>query len=289
MERSISRRTALAGSLAGALALTLAACGNKSASSDASGSEVKGITTNGNVTEIVIAATPNPHVEMLQWIQENLAEAAGLKLTIKEITDYQIPNTALADGSIAANFFQTPNFLAIQEEENGWDFEAIADVHIEPMGIYSSTLTSISEVPEGGRVVLNNDPANTARGLRLLEQAGLITLKEGVELPTDLDVAENPKNLTFTTVEGAQVYPSMPDAAIAVINGNFALENGLNPAQDALELEKAEGSPYVNQLVVRAEDKDNEHLKKLAELLNAPEFRTWIEQTWTNGAVLPAF
>lgn len=294
---AFSRRHVLAGGLAGALALTLAACGKDSSSSSDSASaeagsasgEVGGITVDGDVTTITVGATPNPHVEMLQWIQDNLAEAAGLKLDIKEITDYQTPNSSLADGSLAANFYQTPNFLKQQEEEKGYDFEAIADVHIEPMGIYSDKVTAIADIPEGGTIVLNNDPANTARGLKLLQQAGLITLDDSVELPSDLDITDNPKNLKFTTVDGAQVATSMKDADAAVINGNYALEAGLSPSKDALELEKAEGSPYVNQLVVRAEDKDNAALKKLAELMNADEFRAWIQENWTDGSVLPAF
>ena len=291
---TFSRRSALTGGLAGALALTLAACGKDSTDSsatDAAGSnaEVDGITTDGKITTITIGATPNPHVEMLQWIQDNLAEAAGLKLDIKEITDYQTPNSSLADGSLAANFYQTPNFLKQQEEEKGYDFTAIADVHIEPMGIYSDKVTSLDEIPDGGTIVLNNDPANTARGLKLIEQAGLITLDDSVELPSDLDIMENTKNLKFTTVDGAQVATAMKDADAAVINGNYALEAGLSPAKDALELEKAEGSPYVNQLVVRSEDKDNAALKKLAELMNADEFRAWIQENWTDGSVLPAF
>lgn len=295
---TFSRRSALAGGLAGALALTLAACGKDSTDSKdsgatgsgaADGGEVKGISVDGDITTITIGATPNPHVEMLQWIQDNLAEAAGLKLDIKEITDYQTPNSSLADGSLAANFYQTPNFLKQQEEEKGYDFTAIADVHIEPMGIYSDKVKAVADIPEGGTIVLNNDPANTARGLKLVEQAGLITLDPSVELPSDLDITDNPKNLTFTTVDGAQVATSMKDADAAVINGNYALEAGLSPAKDALELEKAEGSPYVNQLVVRSEDKDNAALKKLAELMNADEFRAWIQENWTDGSVLPAF
>ncbi|EEH66205.1 MAG: MetQ/NlpA family ABC transporter substrate-binding protein [Actinomyces urogenitalis] len=299
MSLTISRRSAVAGGLATALAATLAACGKSSdsasssstasAASGSSDGEVDGITVDGDVTTISVGATPNPHVEMLQWIQDNLAADAGLKLDIVEITDYQTPNSSLDDGSLAANFYQTPNFLKQQEEEKGYDFEAIADVHIEPMGLYSSKYKSVDEIPDGGTIVLNNDPANTARGLKLLEQAGLIKLDESVEMPSDLDVTENSKNLTFTTVDGAQVARTMEDADAAVINGNYALEAGLKPNEDALVLEKAEGSPYANQLVVRAADKDNESLKKLAELMNADAFRTWIEENWTDGSVLPAF
>ena len=138
-------------------------------------------------------------------------------------------------------------------------------------------------------VVLNSDPANTARGLKLLQTAGLITLDPSVEIPSDLDVTANPKNLKFVTVDGAQVAASMADAELAVINGNYALQAGLVPSRDALVLEPGEHSPYANELVVRTADKDNEHLVKLAGLMNSPELKAYIEQTWTDGSVIPAF
>ena len=202
----------------------------------------------------------------------------------------QTPNTSLDDGSLAANFYQTPNFLKQQIEEKGYDFVSIADVHIEPMGIYTSKgYTSVDQAASGGTVVLNSDPANTARGLKLLQTAGLITLDPSVEIPSDLDVTANPKNLKLVMVDGAQVAASMADAELAVINGNYALQAGLVPSRDALVLEPGEHSPYANELVVRTKDKDDEHLKKLAELMNSGELRTYIEQTWTDGSVLPAF
>lgn len=283
MTTSISRRTVLAGGLTAAAALTLAACGKSS-------SGVDGIKVSGDTATITVGATPQPHVTILQWIQDNLAADAGLSLDIKEINDYQTPNSSLNDGSLAANYFQTPNFLKQQIDEKGYDFVSIADVHVEPLGLYSSTVGRVEDIPAGGSILLNNDPANTARGFKLLAQAGLITLDETVELPTDADIASNPKNLTFSTLEGAQVARSMQDADAAVINGNYALEADLRPSRDALILEQGGAdSPYANELVVRTKDKDDEHLKKLAELMNSGELRTYIEQTWTDGSVLPAF
>ena len=219
----------------------------------------------------------------------NLVTGSGISLDIVEINDYQTPNTSLADGSLAANFFQTPNYLAQQIADKGFDFVSIADVHIEPMGLYSSTITSVDQIPNGGKIILNSDPANAARGLQLLVQAGLIELDSSVELPSETDVTSNPKNLTFTFVDGAQVARSMTDADAAVINGNYAIEAGLVPSEDALVLETAENSPYVNQLVVRTEDKDDEHLATLAKLITSPEVKTFIETTWSDGSVIPAF
>ena len=150
------------------------------------------------------------------------------------------------------------------------------------MGIYTSKgYKDVKEIKEGGTIVLNNDPANSARGLKLLAQAGLVELDKSAELP---------KKLKFTTVDGAQVYKSMPDAEAAVINGNYAIDAGLNPKKDALVLEKGgKDSEYPNQLVVRKDDKDNEHLKKLAKLLNDEKLREYINKTWPDGAVVAAF
>ena len=283
MTTSISRRTVLAGGLTAAAALTLAACGKSS-------SGVDGIKVSGDTATITVGATPQPHVTILQWIQDNLAADAGLSLEIKEINDYQTPNSSLNDGALAANFYQTPNFLAQQIQEKGYEFTSLADVHVEPLGIYTSKgYTSVDQVPDGGKVVLNSDPANTARGLKLVESTGLITLDPSVELPTELDITDNPKNLEFTKVDGAQVANSRADADLAVINGNYALEADLTPSKDALVLEQAKDSPYANELVVRTADKDNEYLKKLAELMTSPELKTYIEQNWTDGSVLPAF
>ena len=282
MTTSISRRTVLAGGLTAA-ALTLAACGKSS-------SGVDGIKVSGDTATITVGATPQPHVTILQWIQDNLAADAGLSLEIKEINDYQTPNSSLNDGALAANFYQTPNFLAQQMQEKGYEFTSLADVHVEPLGIYTSKgYTSVDQVPDGGKVILNSDPANTARGLKLVESTGLITLDPSVELPTELDITDNPKNLEFTKVDGAQVANSRADADLAVINGNYALDAGLTPSKDALVLEQSKDSPYANELVVRTADQDNEYLKKLAELMTSPELKTYIEQNWTDGSVLPAF
>ena len=280
MSSSISRRTVIAGGLATAVALTLVACGSKT-----------GLTEKGGVTTISIGASPQPHAAILKWVQDNLTEGTGIKLDIVTINDYQTPNASLNDGSLAANFFQTPNFLEQQNKDKGYDLVSIADVHIEPMGIYTSKgYKDVKEIQDGGTIVLNNDPANTARGLKLLAQAGLIELDKSAELPSDTDVTSNPKKLKFTTVDGAQVYKSMPDAEAAVINGNYAIEAGLNPKKDSLFLEKGgKDSEYPNQLVVRKDDKDNEHLKKLAKLLNDEKLRDYINKTWPDGAVVAAF
>ena len=283
----ISRRSFTAGSLVAASAAVLAACG----SSKKKGGDAlpKGITEKDGTYTIKIGCSPVPHGDILEFVQSNLAKKENLNLEIKQIDDYQTPNSSLADGSLAANFYQTPNFLELQEKEKGYKFESLAKVHVEPMGLYSNKHKKLADLPSGAKVVLNSDPANTARGLKLLETAKLITLDPKVDLPTDTDVTSNPKNLKFTLVEGAQTARNLDDADLVVLNGNYALAAKKNPAKDALLLESGTSSPYANLLVVREEDKDNEQLKKLAKLLNSAEVKKFIQEKWTDSSVIPAF
>ena len=283
----ISRRSFTAGSLVAATAAVLAACG--SSKKKGGDSLPKGITEKDGTYTIKIGCSPVPHGDILEFVQSNLAKKENLNLEIKQIDDYQTPNSSLADGSLAANFYQTPNFLELQEKEKGYKFESLAKVHVEPMGLYSNKHKKLADLPSGAKVVLNSDPANTARGLKLLQTAKLITLDPKVDLPTDTDVTSNPKNLKFTLVEGAQTARNLDDADLVVLNGNYALAAKKNPAKDALLLESGTKSPYANLLVVREEDKDNEQLKKLAKLLNSPEVKKFIQEKWTDSSVIPAF
>ena len=283
----ISRRSFTAGSLVAATAAVLAAGG----SSHQKGGDAlpKGNPEKDGTYTIKIGCSPVPHGDILEFVQSNLAKKENLNLEIKQIDDYQTPNSSLADGSLAANFYQTPNFLELQEKEKGYKFESLAKVHVEPMGLYSNKYKKLADLPSGAKVVLNSDPANTARGLKLLQTAKLITLDPKVDLPTDTDVTSNPKNLKFTLVEGAQTARNLDDADLVVLNGNYALAAKKNPAKDALLLESGTNSPYANLLVVREEDKDNEQLKKLAKLLNSPEVKKFIQEKWTDSSVIPAF
>ncbi len=276
------RRTLLTLSGAGLGALALAACG-------AGGPE--GPTEEGGVTEIAVGASPKPHAEILQYIQDELAADAGLKLTITPYTDYQIPNQALNDGDLDANFYQTPNFLESQTEEKGYEFHGFKGVHIEPMGLYSETIKSLDELKDGDEIAIASDPANRGRGLSLLADNDVITLAEGVESvdATTADIQDNPKNLTFTEIEAAQIPRTLSDFAAGVVNGNYALEAGLKPSEEAIVLEKGEGSPYSNMLVCREADKDNAGIVKLDELLHSAEVKKFIETTYTDGSVIPAF
>ena len=278
----ISRRTTLLASGTGLAALALAACG-------AGGTE--GPTEEGGVTTIRIGASPAPHAEILQFVQDNLAADAGLELDITPYTDYQIPNQALSDGELDANFYQTPAFLEGQMEEKGFDFFGFEGVHVEPLGIYSESIASLDELQDGDEVAIANDPTNRGRGLDLLAANGVITLAEGIA-PTSAttgDIAENPKNLQFSELEAAQIPRSLADFAVAVVNGNYALEAGLNPSEEAIVIEEGEGNPNANMMVVRTADAENEALVKLDGLLHSDEVRAFIEETYTDGSVIPAF
>ncbi|MGY1822993.1 MetQ/NlpA family ABC transporter substrate-binding protein [Geodermatophilus sp. SYSU D00079] len=236
-----------------------------------------------------VGASPVPHAEILRFIDENLATDAGLDLEVVEFTDYVQPNVALDDGSLDANYFQTVPYLEEQEASAGYDFTALEPVHIEPLGIYSQSLTDLAALPDGATVAIPNDPTNAARALRLLEANDLITLADtGDAAPTSLDIEANPKNLEVSEVEAAQVPRSLADVDIAVINGNYAIEADLVPAEDALALEEAEGNPNANLVVVRAGDEDDERIQQLEELIHSEEVRRFIEDTY-EGAVIPAF
>lgn len=275
---TFSRRTLFA-SGAGLAALTLAACGGED---DAALTETDGVTT------IRIAATPMPHMEILTFVRDNLAADAGLELDLQEQTEYPIPNRLLSEGEVDANYFQHLPYLETEIEENGYELTPFEGVHIEPLGIFSDSLTDLEEVEDGASVGVPNDPTNRGRALALLAAEGLLTLADGIE-PTEAtidDIADNPRNLEFQEIDAALLPRTLGDYAIAVINGNYALEADLSPAEDALVLESGEDNPYANMLVVRTEDAENEALRTLDELLHSDDVKSFIEETYS-GAILP--
>ncbi|AOZ73284.1 ABC transporter [Boudabousia tangfeifanii] len=258
-------------------ALALSGCGSDSQEAN---------TGNDKVTEITVGASPVPHAKILEYINENLAEKNGIKLNIKQFDDYVQPNEALNSKDLDANFFQTKPYLDDQAPKHGWKFTPGKGVHLEPLAIYSSKLKDVNELPEGGKVGIINDPTNQARALNLLAQAGL------VEVPASGDVTIHTvkplKKFEFVEVAGPQLARSLQDVDLAVINGNFAQSAGLAPKKDGLVVESAENNPSVNLLVWREGDA-NPGIAKLEELLHSPEVKQYIEQTWGNGEVIPAF
>lgn len=265
---------------AGALSLGLSACGSDSGSSSAGGDE------DG---PLIVAASPTPHAKILGYIKDNLAEKEGLDLEVKEFTDYVLPNTATQDGSVGANFFQHKPYLDDFNKKNKTEIVAVAEVQLEPLGLYSQKIKDLDGLKKGATVAVPNDTTNEARALQLLDDNGVITLKEGAgNDATPKDVAENPKNIQFKELEAAQVPRSLGDVDAAVINGNYAVEAKLSPAEDALVQEKAKGNPYSNLLAVKKGNEDDPRVEKLAKLLNSPEVKKYIEDEF-DGAILPSF
>ncbi|MGC3000799.1 MetQ/NlpA family ABC transporter substrate-binding protein [Streptomyces sp. G35A] len=262
---------------AGALTLGLTACGSdKDAASDGSG-------------PLIVAASPVPHAEILDFVKDNLAEKAGLDLEVKEFTDYVTPNTATEDGSVGANYFQNQPYLDDFNKKNGTHIVPVVTVHLEPLGLYSHKVKKADELKSGATVAVPNDTVNEARALKLLAANGLITLKDGVgNGATPADITKNPKNLKFKELEAAQTPRSLDDVDAAVVNGNYAIESDLQPAQDALVLESPKDNPYGNFLAVKEGDEDDPRVKKLAELLTSAEVKKFIEDEYA-GSVLASF
>ena len=277
-------RTILATGLTAVVAVGLAACGGsgQNGGSDGSGSDSSGAVT------LTVGATPAPHAKILTYINDNLAAGAGIKLEIKEYTDYNQPNRALNDGELDANFYQTVPYLENAEREFGYDFTAGAGIHLEPLAIFSNKHKSLSELPDGGTIAVISDASNQSRALELLAKQGLVQLPAD---GSDASVANvtTLKDFTFKEVEGPQLVRSLDDFDFAVINGNFAQEGGLNIADQALVIESPEDNPAVNVLVWKTANDKQEAIDKLEQLLHSDEVKQYIEQTWTDGSVIPAF
>ncbi|MFJ4684305.1 MetQ/NlpA family ABC transporter substrate-binding protein [Streptomyces sp. NPDC088789] len=264
---------------AGALTLGLTACGSdQDSGSDASG-------------PLTVAATATPQGQILTYVKDNLAKDAGLELEVKEFTDYVTPNTAVQQGEVDANYFQHQPYLDDFNKKNGTDIVAVpgATVHLEPLGVYSEGLKDLADLKKGATVAIPNDTTNEARALKLLEANGLIELKSGVGYEaTPKDIASNPKNLQFKELEAALLPRSVSDVDAAVINGNYALEADLSPAEDALAAEAPENNPYGNFLAVKKGNEDDPRVEKLAKLLTSPEVKKYVDDTY-DGSVVAAF
>lgn len=257
----------------------LAACGGN----DAKGEEDKTIT---------VGASPTPHAEILNAAKDVLAEQ-GYTLVVKEFSDYVIPNTALVDGELDANYFQHTPYLNTFNQENGADLAVAVEMHYEPFGVYPGKTASLDELKDGATVAIPNDGSNEARALLLLQDAGLIKLKDGID-PTSKDatvlsIVENPKNLKISEIAAEQLPRSLQDVDIAVINGNYALQAGLNANDNAIATETPDyGKVYVNVVACRSEDKDSDKMKALADALHSDTVKKFIEDTY-QGAVVPTF
>lgn len=234
-----------------------------------------------------VGATPVPHAELLELVKPVLEEN-GIDLEIVEFTDYVKPNLALDDGEIDANFFQHVPYLESFNEDRGLDLISVGTVHVEPLGAYSQTVKNIDDLKEGSEVAIPSDSVNGGRALILLESNGLIKLKEDAGLEaTEFDIVENPLNLKFTSIEAAQLPRVVSDVDLAVINGNFAIEAGLNPLKDALVLEGSD-SPYANIITVKSDYTKVDEIKVLLDALQSDDIKAYIEENY-NGGVVAAF
>lgn len=234
---------------------------------------------------IKVGASPTPHAEILEAAKPVL-EKEGYELEVVEYDDYVLPNDALADGSLDANYFQHIPYLETTVKEKDYDLTYCAKVHIEPMGVYSNKIKSLDDLEDGAKVSVPNDSTNEARALQLLAANGLIEVKDG-ELITAKDITKNPKNIEIVEVDAAQVPSTLDDVDLAVINTNYALNVGLNPTKDAIVIESSE-SPYVNIVAIRTEDKDSDKAKALQKALNSDEVKKFIEDKY-DGSIVPAF
>lgn len=275
---SLKKLSVLAAATLVAAAAFVSGCGSNA---PAGGTE----TTKNTV--VTVAATPVPHSEILNEIKPLLAKE-GIDLKIIEFTDYVKPNLALADKEVDATFHQHLPFLEKFNAEHNTNLVSAGNVHIEPMGVYSHKIKTLSDLPLKAKVAIPNDPSNGGRALLILQAAGLIKLKDGGTVSSTVqDITDNPKQLQFSELDAAQVPRAIDDVDIAVINTNFALEAGLNPLKDSLFLE-AKDSPYANILAIRAGDESRPEIQKLLKALQSPEVKKFIEDKY-KGAILPSF
>ena len=260
--------------LALTLALSLAACGG----------------SKGDDKTIKVGATPAPHAEILEIAKEILAED-GYTLEIVEFDDYIIPNTSLEDGELDANYFQHITYMNGFNDEHGTHLANAGGIHYEPFGLYAGKCASLADLPDGAQIAVPNDGTNEARALLLLEQEGLITLKEGVGLSaTKSDIAENPHNYDIVELEARLLPTTLQDVEMAVINGNYAIDAGLK-VSDAVAVEAADGTAaeaYVNVIAVKEGNENSAKIQALVKALKSAEVKAFIEETY-NGAVVPLF
>ncbi|MEV6420272.1 MetQ/NlpA family ABC transporter substrate-binding protein [Streptomyces sp. NPDC051662] len=267
-----------------ALTLGLSACGT---SSDPGSSSAAGASADTS-KPLVVAASPTPHADILNFVRNNLADKEGLKLEVKEFTDYVLPNTATQSGEVDANFFQHKPYLDDFNKKKGTDIVPVVNVELEPLGLYSKKVKDLKELKAGQSVAIPNDTTNEGRALKLLADHGVITLKDGAGADANLADIKDAKGLEFKELEAATLPRALNDVDAAVINGNYAIEADLKPAKDALALEKADGNPYANFLAVKRGAEKDPRVEKLAKLLNSPEVKKYIEDTY-EGSVVPAF
>jgi D-methionine transport system substrate-binding protein len=217
------------------------------------------------------------------------AEKEGINIEIVPFSDYVAPNTALAEGELDVNAFQTVAYFDVFIKEHKLDLVPIATTVLAPMGIYSEKYKDVKDIPDGAKIALPNDASNQGRALLLLQEAGLITLPEDFDANGDLtQIKENPKNIEFVPVVPAQTPRALPDVAASLINNGVASDAGLSPLEDAIFHESETATPYLNIIAVQAKDKDNKTYKRVAELYQSEDTAKFIEEEY-KGNLIPTF
>src|SRR5690625_1144229 len=266
----------------------LAACGNGENTEDTSANT----DTSENGTEettIRIGASNVPHSEILEYVAPTLEEE-GITLEIERYNDYVIPNVALEEGDIDANYFQHVPFFEDAVAENDYDFVNAGSIHLEPIAAYSQKHESLEDLPEGARILVSSNAPDYGRVLAILEEAGLLTVEEGVDLTTASfdDIAENPLDLQFEYEYDPALMPTLleqDEGDVVFINSNFAVDHDLHPLEDSIAVESS-SSPYANLVAVRSEDAENQAILRLIEVLKSEETQDFILETW-DGSVVP--
>lgn len=266
----------LACSIALSLAVGLSGCG----------AQKQGPVKEGS---IVVGASPSPHAQILEAVSEQLAQK-GYQLEIKEFTDYIMPNTALEDGELDANFFQHQPYLTDFNEKNGTKLVSAAAIHFEPLGIYGGKTADLADLPEGAQIAVPNDTTNEARALWLLQAQGIIEVDEQAGLEaTKQDITSNPKNVEIVEMEAAQLPRALADVDFAVINGNYAVAAEIADQVLVTEDKDSEAAKqYANIVAVREGDENRENIKALVEALQSDEVKAYIEETF-GSTVIPVF
>ena len=259
------------------------------ANDDASETDSEAVYTGDPVT-IKVGANITPHAEILREAQPILAEQ-GITLEIVELEDSVTPNTGVIEGSLDANYFQHVPYLEQFNEENGSDLVSIGAIHYEPFGVYAGKTKSLADLPDGAVVAVPNNVTNEARALLLLQQEGIITLKDDAGInATVADITDNPKNIEFKELAPEQLVQALPDVEVAVINGNYAIEGGLS-VKDALAVEANDGlaaQTYGNIIATSPDKENDEALKALVKVLQGKEISDYINATY-DGAVVPLY
>ncbi|MDT0004461.1 MetQ/NlpA family ABC transporter substrate-binding protein [Listeria cossartiae subsp. cayugensis] len=262
------------------LVLVLTACGS---SSDKTSSSKE------DDNKLVVGASNTPHAQILEQAKPILKEK-GIDLKIVKYTDYVMPNKALDEGDLDANYFQHKPYLELEEKDKGYKFADVGAIHIEPMGLYSKKVKNIKDLKDGAQVLLSNSKSDWPRVIGIFVDNGLLTLKDGVK-PQDAtfdDIKDNPKNLKFKyDFDPAYLMTAYnnEEGDVVAINSNFVVDQGLNPSKDAIAIESKD-SPYANIVVTTEKKKDDKNIKELVKVLHSKEIQDYITKEW-DGAVVP--